>query len=94
MTCISGYTRFLSFTQAETLLAVSRTTANSNPPHTTTNLSKRRWPLRNEQLLANALGNTVRKREFEVLGEELSDVWSFDIRRLLDLHDFQDLNGR
>ncbi len=55
------------------------------------NLSKRRRPLCNEQLLANALGNAVRKRKFEILGQKLSDVWSLDIRCLLDLNDFQDL---
>lgn len=37
------------------------------------------------------LGNAVRKRKFEVLGEKLLDIWSSDICRLLDLDNFEDL---
>lgn len=37
------------------------------------------------------LGNAVRKRKFEVLGEKLFDVWSSDICRLHDLDNFEDL---
>lgn len=33
----------------------------------------------------------MRKRKFEVLGEELLDVWSSDICRLLDFDNFEDL---
>jgi hypothetical protein len=33
----------------------------------------------------------VRKREFEVLGKELLDVWTLDIIVLLELDDLEDL---
>jgi hypothetical protein len=33
----------------------------------------------------------VRKREFEVLGEELLDVWSLDIVGLLELNNLENL---
>lgn len=44
-----------------------------------------------KDFLAGGLGNAVGEREFEVLGEELLDVWSLDISSLLDLLDFEDL---
>lgn len=44
-----------------------------------------------EQLLAGSLGNTVRERESEFFGEELFHVWAFDVDRLLDFDNFQDL---
>lgn len=44
-----------------------------------------------EDFLAVSLGNAVREREPEVLGEELLDVWSLDVGSLLDLLDFEDL---
>lgn len=33
----------------------------------------------------------MRKREFEVLGEELFDVWALDVLVLLELDDLQNL---
>jgi hypothetical protein len=36
----------------------------------------------------------VRKRELEVLGEELLDVWAFNVIGLLELDNFEDLFGR
>jgi len=44
-----------------------------------------------EDLLAGGLGDTVRKGELEVLGEELLDVGAADILGLLDLDDLDDL---
>ena len=44
-----------------------------------------------EQSLARGLGHTVRKREFEVLGEQLFDVRALDIIGLLELDNFEDL---
>ena len=35
----------------------------------------------------------MRKRELEVLGEELLDVWSADVVDLLDLNDLEDVDG-
>jgi hypothetical protein len=35
--------------------------------------------------------DTVRKREFEVLGEELLDVWALDVVGLLELDNLEDL---
>jgi hypothetical protein len=35
----------------------------------------------------------VRKRELEVLGKELLDVWSLDVLSLLELNDLEDLMG-
>lgn len=37
------------------------------------------------------LGDTVRKREFEVGDHQLLDVWTTDVVGLLDLHDAEDL---
>jgi len=34
----------------------------------------------------------VRKREFEVLGEELLDIWALDVVGLLELNDLEDVN--
>lgn len=34
----------------------------------------------------------MRKRELEVLGEELLDVWATDVVSLLDLNDLEDLH--
>lgn len=47
-----------------------------------------------KDFLAGGLGNAVRERESEVLGEELLNVWSLDISSLLDLLDFEDLYRR
>jgi hypothetical protein len=33
----------------------------------------------------------VRKREFEVLGEELLDVWALDVVGLLEFNNLEDL---
>lgn len=45
-----------------------------------------------EDLLAGLLVDTVRKRELEVLGEELLDVGAADISGLLDLDDLKNLD--
>lgn len=50
-----------------------------------------RWALGGEQLGASCLGNTVRKREFEVLGEKLLDVRALDVVGLLKLNDLENL---
>lgn len=42
--------------------------------------------------MSGSLGNTVRKREFEVLRKELLDVWALDIVGLLELNDLEDLH--
>jgi hypothetical protein len=47
------------------------------------------WSLGREDLLAG--GDAVRKRERELLGEELLDVGAADVRGLLDLNDLEDL---
>lgn len=44
-----------------------------------------------KEFLRGSLRDTVRERELEVFGDELFDVWTLDIGRLLDLDDFQDL---
>jgi hypothetical protein len=36
-------------------------------------------PLSRENLLSNALGNTMRQRKFQVLGEQLSNIRTLDI---------------
>ena len=45
-----------------------------------------------KDLLAGSLGNAVGKRELEVLGEELLDVWAADVLGLLDLDNLEDLD--
>lgn len=45
-----------------------------------------------EDLLAGAPTNAVRKREFQVLGEELLDVWAADVIGLLNFDDLEDVN--
>lgn len=47
-----------------------------------------------EDLLAGGLGDTVRERELEVLGEELLDVWAADVLGLLNLNNLEDLLKR
>jgi hypothetical protein len=49
------------------------------------------WSLGGKELLASSLGDTVRKREFEALGEELLDVWSLDVVGLLELNNLENL---
>ena len=43
--------------------------------------------------LSSSLGDAVRKRKFEILGEELLDVWALDIVSLFELNDLEDLNS-
>jgi hypothetical protein len=59
-----------------------------------TNSSKRTWPLRAEELLlVCCLWYTMRQRELQALGDELLNVWSFNlVTRKLD--DFEDLRER
>jgi hypothetical protein len=54
-----------------------------------THLSKCVWSVRDEQLLG--AGAAVRKREFEVLGDQLLDVGTLDIVGVGDFDDFEDL---
>ena len=63
---------------------------NSSISYTKTS-SECRWSMRSKQLLTACLRNTVWQREFKVLSEELLDVWTLDVVRLLDLDDFEDL---
>lgn len=51
-----------------------------------------RGPVCGEDLLAGAPTNTVRKRKFQVLGEELLDVWAANVIGLLNLNDLEDMN--
>ena len=44
-----------------------------------------------EDLLAGGLVDAVREGEFDVLGQELLDVWTADVSSLLDLDDLEDL---
>jgi hypothetical protein len=50
-----------------------------------------RGPVCGEDLLAGAPTNAVRKRKFQVLGEELLDVWAADVISLLNLNDLKNL---
>ena len=50
-----------------------------------------RGPVCGEDLLAGAPTNAVRERKFQVLGEELLDVWAADVIGLLNLNDLEDL---
>jgi len=51
-----------------------------------------RWSLSNKDLGAGCLGNAVRKRELEFLGEELLDVWALDVFGLLELNNLEDVD--
>ena len=50
-----------------------------------------RRSLSGEDLGASGFGNAVRKRELEVLGEKLLDIWALDIFGLFELNDLKDL---
>jgi hypothetical protein len=50
-----------------------------------------RWSLSSKDLGAGCLGNAVRKRKFEVFGEELLDVRALDVFSLLEFDDLEDL---
>lgn len=50
--------------------------------------------MRREKLLAGALCDTMWKGEFEILGEELLEVWTFDVACLFDFNDLENLVGR
>ena len=65
--------------------------AETCPPLSDPHLSKSGRSMSGEQSLARGLGHTVRKREFEVLGEQLFDVRALDIIGLLELDNFKDL---
>lgn len=49
--------------------------------------------VRGEEILARALCNTMWKRKFEVLGEELLQVRALDVAGLLDFDDFENLHN-
>jgi hypothetical protein len=55
------------------------------------NLEERRWSFCSEDLLGAGRGNAMGEWEFEVLLDELLDVWTADICSLLDLYNLQDL---
>lgn len=57
-------------------------------------LSKSRRPRVSEDLLAGLLGDTVRQRELEVLGDELSDIRTTDVLLVVNLDNSDDLEGR
>jgi hypothetical protein len=61
------------------------------PQHSSQRSVKGGWSLSDKYLGAGSLRNAVRKREFEVLGKELLDVWTLDIIALLELDDLEDL---
>jgi hypothetical protein len=61
----------------------------STPSHTRSIESW--WSFGGKELLANCLGDAVRKREFEVLGEELLDIWSLDVVGLLEFNNLENL---
>ena len=68
-------------------------TRRTNPPQLPVNLSsKSRRTSRAEQLLGVDLGDTVRKRELQVLGDELLDVRAADVVGLLELHNTENLS--
>ena len=51
------------------------------------------WSGGGKDLLAALGWCAVRKRELQVLGGELLDVWAADVVDLLDLDDLEDLDG-
>jgi hypothetical protein len=57
-----------------------------------THLSKCVWSVRDEQLLG--AGAAVRKREFEVLGDQLLDVRSLNVVGVGDFNDFENLSSQ
>ena len=63
------------------------------PKHQTTKgrSTKGVGPLRGEDLASLLSWDAVGKREFEVLRQELLDVWTLDVVGLLELNDLQDL---
>jgi len=63
----------------------TRNALSTNP------LCEGRRPVGSKDLLGGSLGNTVRKRELEVLLEELLNVGTLDISSLLNLDDLEDL---
>jgi hypothetical protein len=66
--------------------------SRSSPPSGIAPLVESGWSLAGEQLGASCLGNAVRKREFEVLGEKLLDVRALDVVGLLKLNDLENLH--
>lgn len=64
---------------------------SSNPKENTACLCESGRTLVGKDLLAGLGGDTVREREFQVLGEELLDVRAADALVVLDLDDAEDL---
>ena len=60
----------------------------------TLSLGKSGRSIRREKFLAGALCDTMRKREFEILSQELLEVWTFDVACLFDFNDLENLVGR
>ena len=50
-----------------------------------------RWSVRREEFLATGLGNAMGEREFEILLEELLDVWTPNVVGLLNFDNFENL---
>lgn len=60
-------------------------------PMQCSNLIESRRSLGSEDVLVGLRWVAVREREFEVLGEELADVWAADVVELLNFNDLEDL---
>ena len=54
-------------------------------------LGKSRRSMSSKDVLGGTFRDTVRKREFEVLGKELFEIGALDIIGLFELNDFEDL---
>lgn len=98
--CFSGLTATVAFLQATTphhpnvgLTIISHKPQLTNPCRTQFQssicLREGGWSARGEQLLGRCAA--VREREFEVLGDELLDVWSLNVVGVGDFHNFEDL---
>ena len=80
------------FMQCNTRFRPKPNNLSPNQPQPTHSVESR-WSASGKDLLASSLGHAVRKGEFEVLGEELLDVWALDIIGLLELDDREDLGS-
>jgi hypothetical protein len=57
-------------------------------------LIESRRTLGGEESGTRGFRDTVREREFEVLGQELLDVWSLNVVGLLELNNLEDLYAK
>ncbi len=67
---------------------------SGTPAREILHLIESRRPSGREELSRPPPGNSVRQREFEVLGEQLPDVGPLDVVRLGQLDDFDDLEAQ